>query len=92
MLTRRAVLVSGSALAVWPLLPGGQALAATDQLRLTLNRESPHLDPVTGNDPSTLAVSYQNLFEGLTRIDERNQVQPGLARSWGVSSDGLTYR
>lgn len=91
MWTRRALLVSGGALTALPLLPVGVARAATDQLRLALGHEPPHLDPVAGDDPSTLAVSYQNIFEGLTQIDERNEVQPGLARSWTISPDRLAY-
>lgn len=31
------------------------------------------------------------IFEGLTRIDERNEVVPLLAERWQVSEDGLTY-
>lgn len=31
------------------------------------------------------------VFEGLTRIDEHNEVVPLLAEQWRVSDDGLTY-
>ena len=31
------------------------------------------------------------IFEGLTAIDERNEVVPWLAERWEVSEDGLTY-
>lgn len=31
------------------------------------------------------------VFEGLTQIDERNEVVPLLAENWLVSDDGLTY-
>jgi peptide/nickel transport system substrate-binding protein len=31
------------------------------------------------------------VFEGLTQIDERNEVVPLLAEDWFVSEDGLTY-
>ena len=36
-------------------------------------------------------VVYQNIFEGLTRIDQNGAVQPGLASDWTISDDGLTY-
>lgn len=91
MWTRRTVLGSGLAFgAGW--LMAGRAGAATDQLTLALVREPPHLDPTVGDDATTEAVSFQNLFEGLTRIDRDGRVQPGLARSWTISPDGLTYR
>jgi peptide/nickel transport system substrate-binding protein len=31
------------------------------------------------------------VFEGLTQVDERNQIVPLLAEGWRVSEDGLTY-
>jgi len=32
-----------------------------------------------------------NCFEGLVRLDKDNKIVPGVAESWDVSSDGLTY-
>lgn len=36
-------------------------------------------------------IIINNCFEGLTRIDSDNRVSPGVAESWSVSDDGLTY-
>jgi peptide/nickel transport system substrate-binding protein len=36
-------------------------------------------------------VLNQNVFEGLVRIDRDGAVQPGLAASWTISDDGLSY-
>lgn len=48
------------------------------------------LDPARAPDvPSGRAVSY--VFDGLTRFTPAGQVEPGLATSWEVSTDGLTY-
>ena len=33
----------------------------------------------------------QDLFEGLTTLGPRGQLEPGVARSWDISKDGLTY-
>ncbi len=31
------------------------------------------------------------IFEGLTRVNERNEIIPSLAERWEISEDGLTY-
>lgn len=52
-------------------------------------------DPVT-LDPQ-IATEYSdimlvaNLFEGLVRIDSDGKIIPGMAESWTVSDDNLTY-
>lgn len=33
----------------------------------------------------------ENTFEGLVRVNDDGTVKPGVAESWDVSSDGLTY-
>ncbi len=91
MWTRRSVLTAGAALGAGLLLPIPAALAATDQLRVGLRSEPPHLDPTADGNGATLDVSYQNLFESLTRIDEAGAVGPRLAKSWTVSADARTY-
>jgi len=67
------------------------ALAAKDQAVIGMVLEPPNLDPTGGAAAAIAEVVYANLFEGLTRIDENGQVQPGLATEWKVSDDGLTY-
>jgi len=49
------------------------------------------LDPAHATDvPTGRAVSY--VFDGLTRVTADAKLEPGLARSWDVSDDGLSYR
>ena len=67
------------------------ALAASTQIRIGIALEPPMLDPTAGGGEAVDIVGYQNIFEGLTRIDETGAVQPGLATSWTVSPDGLRY-
>ncbi len=48
------------------------------------------MDPALSTDvPTGRVVSY--LFDGLTRITPEAKVIPGLAKSWDVSPDGITY-
>ncbi len=65
--------------------------AAKDDLTWGMVLEPPHLDPTAGAAAAIDEVVYANVFEGLTRIDETGAVVPGLAESWSVSEDGLTY-
>ena len=67
------------------------ALAARTDIVVGIVLEPPHLDPTAGAAAAIDEVVYANVFEGLTRIDEKGEVQPGLAESWEVSEDGKTY-
>lgn len=54
-----------------------------------------------GAEPKTLdpqmssgipeAIIELSLFEGLTRLDENNNPVPGIAESWDISDDQMTY-
>src|SRR3546814_17885434 len=50
------------------------------------------LDPTAAAAAAIDEIVYANVLEGLTRIDQSGGVMPGLAESWTVSDDGLTYR
>ncbi len=92
MWTRRSVLGSGIAVALGTVLLSTGARAATGEARIGMANEPLHLDPTAGDAPGIAAVAYGNIFEGLTRIDEHDGIQPGLARSWSISDDQLSYR
>ena len=49
------------------------------------------LDPTSAAAGAIDSVLYSNVFEGLTRFDSDGAVIPGLAKSWKISEDGLTY-
>jgi len=66
--------------------------AARTDLNVAMQLEPPSLDPTTGGAAAAIrSVTYDNIFEGLTRIDKDGAVQPLLAKSWDISADGLTY-
>ena len=65
---------------------------ARSDVNIAMQLEPPSLDPTTGGAAAAIrSVTYDNIFEGLTRIDRDGAVQPLLAKSWDISDDGLTY-
>jgi peptide/nickel transport system substrate-binding protein len=81
-----------------PLLLGVSAAAllagaamAKDDITIAIQLEPPHLDPTSAAAGAIDSVLYANVFEGLTRFDSTGAVIPGLAKSWEISEDGLTY-
>jgi peptide/nickel transport system substrate-binding protein len=81
-----------------PLLLGASAAAllagaamAKDDITIAIQLEPPHLDPTSAAAGAIDSVLYSNVFEGLTRFDSSGAVIPGLAKSWEISEDGLTY-
>ena len=70
---------------------GGDAAAPAEPkvLRMLATSEPPNLDPQLGTD--TVSIMVDNaLLEGLIRVHE-GKVLPGMAETWDVSADGLTY-
>lgn len=67
------------------------AASAKDDITIAIQLEPPHLDPTSAAAGAIDSVLYSNVFEGLTRFNSDGGVIPGLAKSWEVSEDGLTY-
>ncbi|MCX7566569.1 ABC transporter substrate-binding protein [Sulfitobacter sp. F26169L] len=65
--------------------------SAKDDLTIAIQLEPPHLDPTSAAAGAIDSVLYSNVLEGLTRFDSSGAVIPGLAKSWEISDDGLTY-
>lgn len=86
MMFRSLVFAASSALA----LAAGAAWAK-DSATIGLQLEPPHLDPTSAAAGAIDQVLYSNVFEGLTRFMGDGSVVPGLAKSWEISEDGLTY-
>ena len=70
---------------------GGESSPARQTLIDSRDTYDPRsLDPALSTDvPTGRAVGY--VFDGLVRFTPDAQVVPGLARSWDISTDGLTY-
>ena len=86
---KRLGLLAALALAAASLAVPAQAQRTDFNIGMQL--EPPHLDPTAGAAAAIDEVVYANVFEGLTRIDRNGEVVPGLAESWTISDDGLTY-
>ncbi|UWR15341.1 ABC transporter substrate-binding protein [Sulfitobacter sp. M368] len=82
----RTILLGASTAA----LMAGTAMAK-DDITLAMQLEPPHLDPTSAAAGAIDSVLYSNVFEGLTRFMGDGSVVPGLAESWEISDDGLTY-
>jgi oligopeptide transport system substrate-binding protein len=70
---------------------GGESSPARQTLIDSRDTYDPRsLDPALSTDvPTGRAVGY--VFDGLVRFTPDAQVVPGLAGSWDISADGLTY-
>ena len=67
--------------------PSPQPLLTLD---VNLGIEPRTLDPALATDTASVNV-IENLFLGLTGLDEEGNVEPELATHWTVSADGRTY-
>jgi oligopeptide transport system substrate-binding protein len=52
--------------------------------------EIPTIDPALGTDTASIQV-IEEVTIGLTRLDDEANLHPGMAQSWDISDDGLTY-
>ncbi len=57
---------------------------------INLGPEPKTMDP-TLNSINVVSSYILHAFEGLTKIDSNNNVKSGMAESWNISEDGLTY-
>lgn len=70
---------------------GGETPSQSNTLIIAMGADATGLDPASVmNNESGFVMS--TLFDGLTRYKPgTTEVEPGLAESWDVSPDGLTY-
>ena len=59
-------------------------------IKLPLNSLPECLDPQISDSLDSENI-INNCFEGLVRINEKGEIVPGVAKSWNISGNGLTY-
>lgn len=69
---------------------GNEATETKDTIVIAIPTEPTSLDPQVGEDTATQRVVMQ-ISDTLIKVDENMNYIPGLAESWEVSEDGLTY-
>lgn len=84
-LDRRTVLMSAAALAAC-----GRNEIPADTLRVGVANLPDSLDPARG-ELSAAALIYYQVHAGLTDYGPDGELAPGLAESWSISPDGLTW-
>jgi oligopeptide transport system substrate-binding protein len=65
-------------------------LTAEQTFRMNLHSDPPTLDPGMAQDNVSGTV-LNGIFEGLTRVDNEENVLEGMASKWTISDDNLTY-
>lgn len=63
---------------------------SSDVLILPIESDPMCLDPQVA-DSKEAKLMIANCFEGLVRLDKDYKIVPGVAESWEISKDGLTY-
>ncbi|MCC6007493.1 MAG: ABC transporter substrate-binding protein [Rhodobacteraceae bacterium] len=86
-LTPAHAIMLAAALAVAAPLPA----LAQSRMSIGIQQEPTSLDPTTDATAAINVMLTQNLYEGLTSVDQAGAVIPQLAESWTISDDSLTY-
>lgn len=66
------------------------AIDETHVVKWLDSQEPPEMNSLLMTDTVCLTL-YRHVGEGLVRMGPTNERQPGIAESWDVSDDGLTY-
>src|SRR5215813_14516022 len=83
--------LAGAGLLTFPLFSRGAHAVGSNILRMGYGAEVLTLDPIKtvyGSDILCQGMMYSRL---LRANPDRSKVGPGLAESWEISDDGLTY-
>lgn len=69
-----------------------QPSMARDRVTLGTQLEPPGLDPTLSASAAIGEMTFPTIYEALIHLGPGGKVEPGLATSWEISDDLLTYR
>ena len=87
---KKIIAIISSTLLVLTLFSSCHSKTTSDVIRFPINSDPICLDPQIAVGTSA-NILINNCFEGLVRVGEGGNIIPGVAKSWKVSSDSLTY-
>ncbi|NCC87060.1 MAG: peptide ABC transporter substrate-binding protein [Clostridia bacterium] len=87
---KKIIAIILSMLLVLALFSSCHSKSTSDVIRFPISSDPICLDPQIAVGTSA-NILINNCFEGLVRIGEGGNIIPGVAKSWKVSSDSLTY-
>jgi len=85
------IVIAATSVAALFVTAAQSARAAKTSIVVGMSIEPSGLDPTAAAPVANAQVTWQNVYQGLVRVDRDVKVQPQLAESWTVSPDGLTY-
>lgn len=86
-----AIAIIVGAVAIFNGRNAQQSANKADTVTIGLKLAPPSLDIRRQSGSAIEQVLIGNVYEGLVSRDSDNAVQPGLAKSWDISTDGKTY-
>lgn len=86
-----AIAIIVGAVAIFNGRNARQSANKADTVTIGLKLAPPSLDIRRQSGSAIEQVLIGNVYEGLVSRDSDNKVQPGLASSWDISTDGTTY-
>ncbi len=61
------------------------------EVAVAIVADPPGWDPTISTSQEIARVTYNNVYQGLVRIDRNGDIVPALATSWEISDDGLSW-
>lgn len=87
---KRALSIALAVIMLVGTLTGCKSSGSNGAIKACVGSEPKSLDPAI-NQALDGSIYLSHMFEGLTKTDKNNETVAGIAESWDISDDGLTY-